>query len=196
MPAVDRPRLARFPNRPPMVAAATESGQSTAAHAYVAGRETGCSRSRARVRGKPPGQAKTSPKTIAGRENSIGTKPVETLGSKPNRIIDRTTTPIGSHSESFSVRIMRIELTTACRAPPLRDRPPHVAEGKTGPPVAGFVRTGLRAMRFRSTYARHRIRHGIRHTAARAGRRPRPHVLNGRLRYMRPDDSSLMMATA
>ena len=27
------------PNRPPMVAAPTESGQSTAAHAYVAGRE-------------------------------------------------------------------------------------------------------------------------------------------------------------
>ncbi len=93
-----------------MVAAATESGQSTAAHAYVAGRETGCSRSRARVSGMPPGQAKTSPKTIAGRENSIGTKPVEKLGSKPNRITDRTTTPIGSHSESFSVRIMRIEL--------------------------------------------------------------------------------------
>ena len=92
------------------------------AHAYVAGRETGCSRSRARVSGMPPGQAKTSPKTIAGRENSIGTKPVEKLGSKPNRITDRTTTPIGSHSESFSVRIMRIELTTVSQAAPLRDR--------------------------------------------------------------------------
>ena len=29
-----------------------------------------------------------------------------------------------------------------------------------------------------------RIRHGIRHTAARAGRRPRRRVANGRLRYM------------
>ena len=48
---------------------------------------------RARVCSRPgnrmqPGQAKTSPKTIAGRENSIGTKPVEKLGSKPNRITD------------------------------------------------------------------------------------------------------------
>ena len=34
----------------------------------------------------------------------------------------------------------------------------------------------LRAMLVRSTYARHRIRHGIRHTAARAGRHPRPPV--------------------
>ena len=75
--------------------------------------------------------------TIAGRENSIGTKPVEKLGSKPKRITDRATTPIGSHSESFSVRLMRTELTTACRAPPLRERPPHVAEEKTGPTAAG-----------------------------------------------------------
>ena len=36
----------------------------------------------------------------------------------------------------------------------------------------------------RSTYARHRIRHGIRHTAALVGRRPRPPVTNGCLRHM------------
>ena len=35
-----------------------------------------------------------------------------------------------------------------------------------------------------STSARHRIRHGIRHTAALAGRRPRPPVPNERLRHM------------
>ena len=35
----------------------------------------------------------------------------------------------------------------------------------------------------RWTYVRHRIRHGIRHTAALAGRRPRPSVANGRLRH-------------
>ena len=136
------------PNRPPMVAAPTESGQSTAAHAYVAGRETGCSRSRARVSGMPPGQAKTSPKTIAGRENSIGTKPVEKLGSKPNRITDRTTTPIGNHSESFSVRIMRIELTTVSReaTPPGSIRRPQgrplgtrAGHPKTRAPPAGIV---------------------------------------------------------
>ena len=45
------------------------------------------------------------------------------------------------------------------------------------------VRTVLRAMRVRSTYARHRIRHGIRHTAVRAGRRPCPSVANDRLRH-------------
>ena len=39
-------------------------------------------------------------------------------------------------------------------------------------------------MRFRSTYARHRIRHDIRHTAALAGRRHRTHVQNERLRHM------------
>ena len=41
---------------------------------------------------------------------------------------------------------------------------------------------GLRAMLIHSTSARHRIRHGIRHTAALAGRRPCPCVANGRLR--------------
>ena len=46
------------------------------------------------------------------------------------------------------------------------------------------VRTVLRAMRVRSTSARHRIRHGIRHTAVRAGRRPCPSVANDRLRHM------------
>ena len=51
------------------------------------------------------------------------------------------------------------------------------------------VRTGLCAMLFCSTYARHRIRHGIRHTAARAGRRSRPPVLNGRLRHRRIGDA-------
>ena len=50
------------------------------------------------------------------------------------------------------------------------------------------VRMVLRAMRVRSTYARHRIRHGIRHTAVRAGRRPCPSVANDRLRHMfQPD---------
>ena len=62
--------------------------------------------------------------------------------------------------------------------------PPHVAEGKTGPTAARRVSMGLRAMLFRSTYARHRIRHGIRHTVARAGRRPCPCVANGRLRHI------------
>ena len=62
----------------------------------------------------PPGQAKTSPKTIAGRDNSRETKSVGTLGSKPNRITDCTPTPSGSHSESFSVRRIRSEATTGC----------------------------------------------------------------------------------
>ena len=35
----------------------------------------------------------------------------------------------------------------------------------------------------RSTFTRQRIRHGIRHTAARAGRRSCPCIANGRLRY-------------
>ena len=37
---------------------------------------------------------------------------------------------------------------------------------------------------FPATYARHRIRHGIRHTEEPAGRRLRPHVPNPRLRHM------------
>ena len=52
-----------------------------------------------------------------------------------------------------------------------------------------LVRTGLRAMLIRSTSARHRIRHGIRHTAARAWRRSCQCVANGRLRHMRIGDS-------
>ena len=43
---------------------------------------------------------------------------------------------------------------------------------------------GARHWHTRSTSARHRIRHGIRHTAARAGRRHRRCVANGRLRHM------------
>ena len=39
-------------------------------------------------------------------------------------------------------------------------------------------------MLFRSTSARQRIRHGIRHTSARAGGRFRACIANGRLRYM------------
>ena len=42
---------------------------------------------------------------------------------------------------------------------------------------------GARHEHTRSTFARHRIRHGIRHTAALAGRGLRPHVANGRLRH-------------
>ena len=43
---------------------------------------------------------------------------------------------------------------------------------------------GARHWPTRSTSARHRIRHGIRHTMVRAGRRPCPCVANGRLRHM------------
>ena len=43
---------------------------------------------------------------------------------------------------------------------------------------------GTRHRHTRSTYARHRIRHGIRHREVLAGRRPRPHVPNARLRHM------------
>ena len=39
-------------------------------------------------------------------------------------------------------------------------------------------------MLYHVTYAKHRMRDGIRHTAARAGRRPRRCVANGRLRHM------------
>ena len=49
---------------------------------------------------------------------------------------------------------------------------------------ASQQRVFLRAMLVRSTYARHRIRHGIRHAAARAWRRSHPCVANDRLRYM------------
>ena len=61
-------------------------------------------------------------------------------------------------------------------------------KGKQGRPLPACQR-GSPAMLFRSTYARHRIRHGLRHTAARAGRRPRPSVPNDRLRHM-PIDSA------
>ena len=59
-----------------------------------------------------------------------------------------------------------------------------VLDGEGRRRAAGLVSTGLRAMLVRSTSARHRIRHGIRHTAARAGRGLCPCVANGRLRYM------------
>ena len=61
---------------------------------------------------------------------------------------------------------------------------PTVGGGRENRADCGrLVSTGLRAMRVRSTYARHRIRHGIRHTEVLAGRRHRPHVANERLRH-------------
>ena len=59
-----------------------------------------------------------------------------------------------------------------------------VLDGEGRRRAAGLVSTGLRAMLVRSTSTRHRIRHGIRHTAARAGRGLCPCVANGRLRHM------------
>ena len=79
-------------------------------------------------------------------------------------------------------------LTMCCRSSSLRvsrRRRSALRGGRANRADRGRrVSTGLRAMRVRSTYARHRIRHGIRHTAARAGRRPRRSVPNGRLRHM------------
>ena len=49
---------------------------------------------------------------------------------------------------------------------------------------AGLSERFLRAILFLSTYARHRIRHGIRHTEEPAGTRLHPHVPNPRLRHM------------
>ena len=46
----------------------------------------------------------------------------------------------------------------------------------------------------RSTSARHRIRHGIRYTVARAGRRPCPSVANDRLRHMLIGDARVSKA--
>ena len=43
----------------------------------------------------------------------------------------------------------------------------------------------LRAILLGLTYARYRIRHGIRNTEALRGRRPPPYVSNEDLRYMR-----------
>ena len=66
------------------------------------------------------------------------------------------------------------------------------------PPVSGTLRGpvslcrvsfGARHWHTRSTSARHRIRHGIRHAVARTGRRLCPYVANGRLRHRRIGDS-------
>ena len=57
-------------------------------------------------------------------------------------------------------------------------------KGKQGRPLSA-CQHGSPCMLFRATYARHRIRHGMRHTAALSGRRPRPPVANDRLRHRR-----------
>ena len=62
--------------------------------------------------------------------------------------------------------------------------PPRVAEGKTGRTPAGLSERFSEPFSF-ATYARYRIRDGIRHTETLAGRHHRPHVSNERLRYMR-----------
>ena len=53
---------------------------------------------------------------------------------------------------------------------------------------------GARHWHTRATSARHRIRHGLRHTAALAGRRPRPSVANDRLRHMLIGDTRVSKA--
>ena len=75
--------------------------------------------------------------------------------------------------------------------PPQRDR---TAVHRGAPSDARLVerdhdhlalyRTPVHLAHTRSTSAKHRIRHEIRHTAALAGRRPRQSVANGRLRHM------------
>ena len=67
-----------------------------------------------------------------------------------------------------------------------RRRHPVADPGSPRPSVRALrrARFGARHWHTRSTSARHRIRHGIRHTAARAGRRSCPCVANGRLRHM------------
>ena len=54
---------------------------------------------------------------------------------------------------------------------------------ETGPPAASLSERFSEPFSF-ATYARYRIRNGIRHTEALAGRRHRPYVPNERLRYM------------
>ena len=49
-------------------------------------------------------------------------------------------------------------------------------------------------MLFRSTYAIHRIRHGIRHASALFGQRPRSRIANGRLRHMLIGDARVSKA--
>ena len=53
---------------------------------------------------------------------------------------------------------------------------------------------GARHWHTLSTYANHRIRHRIRHSAALAGRRPCPPVANDRLRHMRIDSARVSKA--
>ena len=66
-------------------------------------------------------------------------------------------------------------------------------KGKQGRPLR-CVSRGLRAILIRSTYARHKIRHGIRHTTARTGRCLRPSVANDRLRHMPIDSARVLKA--
>ena len=167
------------PNRPPMVAAPTESGQSTAAHAYVAGRKTGCSRSRARVRrdAAGPGEDESEGhrgqgeqhRDETGRETRVEAEPDHRQNDhadrQPQRELQRS-----SHADRAYYGVPR---TTPPGSSASRGgRENRADRGRR-------VRTVLCAMLFCSTSVRQRIRHGIRHTAAGAGRRPCPSIANG-----------------
>ena len=97
--------------------------------------------------------------------------------------------PTGARAQDLSRQPARPDLWGAGvgNDPGLPDPPPGASASRGGRENRADrcrrVRTVLCAMLFCSTYARHRIRHGIQHTAARAGRRSRPPVLTGRLRY-------------
>ena len=81
--------------------------------------------------------------------------------------------------DRWSASQQRVFLRSDPPRPPARRRPPAPAGAAPRPVACPFC-----AMLFRSTSARHRIRHGIRHTAARAGRHPCPCITNGRLRHI------------
>ena len=85
-------------------------------------------------------------------------------------------------SSPLTIRPYRREVQLVAGTPPGPDVL-QVVIAQGGPTSADLVSTGLRALFFCLTSARHRIRHGIRHTAARAGRCHCPPVAHDRLRH-------------
>ena len=89
-------------------------------------------------------------------------------------------------------RGVRVHLCRGIRIP-LRDR---LADRAAIAAAGARKNRALSNWPTRSTSAKHRIRHGIRHTAARAGRGLCPCVANGRLRHILIGDARVSKAVA
>ena len=123
--------------------------------------------------------------------NTPDTRPSEP-GSPPDwsrgraRLVGAATASPAAATAATAAPVAAAEIRRRLRAPGGggRERLTRAAITEAIRPCTPPGAFGARHWPTRSTSARHRIRHGIRHTSVLAGRRLRPYVANDRLRHI------------